>query len=252
MNTKSADGRFRVAGAAVTGARHLRASRNGQDAVAVWAGADAAAIVVCDGCSAGASSEVGARFGAALTVRTLAERRVAGASPRDAALWTAVRAHVGRAIASVAAQLHQGALAEYFLFTIVAAAATRDHAAVWMLGDGAYALDDETYELGPFADNQPPYLAYDLVGEPRFAHLAPAPRGCRAIVVATDGACELERPLAGFAAPRFVSHPDALRRELAVHARAGERLDWDARRVARVHAQLQDDCAVAVLQREAA
>ncbi|MGE5182086.1 MAG: protein phosphatase 2C domain-containing protein [Acidobacteriota bacterium] len=252
MNTKLADGRFRVAGAAVTGARHLRAARNGQDAVAVWAGDEAAAIVVCDGCSAGASSEVGARFGASLIVRTLADRLAAGARPGDDALWTELRARVARAIESVAAQLPDGGLADCFMFTIVAAAATRDDAAVWMLGDGAYALDGDTHELGPFADNQPPYLAYDLLGEPRFAHFAPAPHGCRTIAIATDGARDLACSLAYFATPRFFTHPDALRRELAVHARAGDRIDWDARRVSRVPAQLQDDCAIAVLHREAA
>jgi hypothetical protein len=252
MNTKSADGRFRVAGAAVTGARHARVGRNGQDAVAVWASEHAAVAVVCDGCSAGPSSEVGARFGASLVARVLATRLDDGAQPSDERLWAALRNEVARAVASIAAQMPRDALADYFLFTIVAAAATREDAGVWVLGDGAYALDQDVREVGPFADNQPPYLAYDLVGEPRFAHFAPVPRTCRTIAVATDGARELDGPLARFTAPCFTAHPDAIRRELALQARASERIDWDARRVARTPAALQDDCAIAVLHRELA
>ena len=60
--------------AAVTGARHLRVGRNGQDAAAAWSAEHAAAVIVCDGCSGGASSEVGARLGALLAIRMLAAR----------------------------------------------------------------------------------------------------------------------------------------------------------------------------------
>ena len=79
MNTISA------ASAAVTGARHLRAARNGQDAVATWLGDGAGAAVVCDGCGSGASSEVGARLGAQLVIAAIAARLAAGERP--GALW---------------------------------------------------------------------------------------------------------------------------------------------------------------------
>ncbi len=252
MNTISADGTLRAAAAAVIGARHLRDARNGQDAAAVWAGDTAAASVGCDGCSAGASSEVGARLGAGLVLRALADRLAAGARPSDDELWTAVRVDVTRDLARIADRLGERAIHDHLLFTIVAAAATRDDAAVWLLGDGAYAFGDELHLAGPFGDNQPPYLAYDLLGDPRAAQLVAAPRGCTAIAVATDGALELGDALARLAAPHFVAHPDALRRELAVRARAAEHIDWDARCIARAPALLQDDCAVAVLRRELA
>src|SRR6185369_10524189 len=96
---------IRAAVAAVTGARHLRSARNGQDAAVCWRGkaghgwsgslgldevetwsdgkrrGDAAAVVVCDGCSGGAGSEVGARLGAALFARVLGARLQAGGRP---------------------------------------------------------------------------------------------------------------------------------------------------------------------------
>jgi hypothetical protein len=241
MDTKTAT-------AVVTGSRHLRLARNGQDAAASWRGHHAAAVVVCDGCSSGASSEVGARLGARLAIRALADRLGAGARVADPDLWAAVRAEVRERIAALV-ERDPELLEDCFLFTIVAGAVDREHAAVWAIGDGAYAIGGNAHRLGPFADNEPPYLAYDLVGEPAtpaFEVTAPA-----TIVVATDGALDLAGDVARFGAARFVAHGDALRRELAVLARPDEQIDWDARRIARTPAPLQDDCAIGVIRVEA-
>ena len=240
---------IRTTGAAVTGARHLRTARNGQDAVAVWSGEITGAVVVCDGCGSGASSEVGARLGAQLVIAALARRLAHGASPAEPALWEGVRADVVARLGALASAM-PGELArvvhEHFLFTVVAAAVAGDHAAVWAIGDGAYAIGARTQVLGPFADNQPPYLAYDLLDMPQDAHLATAPATASgAIVVATDGVAEIG--LDAIAIERSLAHPDALRRRLAVLARGAETIEWDARRVVRAPAALQDDGAVAIL-----
>ncbi|HEY1555992.1 MAG TPA: protein phosphatase 2C domain-containing protein [Kofleriaceae bacterium] len=237
--------------AAVTGARHLRAARNGQDAAAAWSERGAAAVVVCDGCGSGASSEVGARFGARVAIGALAARLAAGARATDPELWELLRADVLRALAAMLEHVpgdRFDAIGEYFLFTIVAAAATGDDAAVWAIGDGAYAIDGGTRMLGPFADNQPPYLAYQLVGDPVHARCESVSRWT-SIVVATDGAAELPCPLPVFGAPPFVRNRDAVRRALTLYARGAERIDWDARRVERTQAALQDDGAIGVLLR---
>ncbi len=283
MNTISA----RASAAVVIGARHLRAARNGQDAAAAWMGrlggggaangdalgsatveggdaamvvvpdrggggaSDAAVVVVCDGCGGAASSEVGARLGAQLVVRSLVAQLHAGARPGDETTWAAVRRDVARALARIVDELpgdRETVIHDQFLFTIVAAAVAAGEAAVWALGDGAYWLGGDTHVLGPFADNQPPYLAYDLLGEPSPAHLEVAPAACEAIVIATDGATELPMGLAPLSSRRFVEHPDALRRHLAVLARVGERIDWTERCVVRTPALLQDDCAIGVLR----
>ena len=241
MDTKT----FELATAVVTGARHLRGARNGQDAVASWQGAAAAAVVVCDGCSSAVSSEVGASLGARFAIRALSRRLAAGARVADPALWAALRSEVVDAIAALVE--HDARMVEdYFLFTIVAGAVDDEHAAVWAIGDGAYAIGGVSRQLGPFADNQPPYVAYDLVGAPASAVLDVAPVGT--VVVATDGVLDLADEVARFGAARFAAHPDALRRELAVLARSDEQIDWDARRIARVPAQLQDDCAIGVIR----
>ena len=67
-----------TAAASVIGARHQRAGRNGQDAAVVVTGEDVAIAVVCDGCSSGASSEVGARLGAMVFAQKLRARLEAG------------------------------------------------------------------------------------------------------------------------------------------------------------------------------
>jgi hypothetical protein len=249
MNTISD---VRAAAAAVTGAHHRRIGRNGQDAAAAWVGDGAGAVVVCDGCSAGPSSEVGARLGAELVIAAAARELAGGARP--SAIWPAVQDHVLGALGRIAAAMPgepARVVHDCFLFTIVAAACRGDEVAVWAVGDGAYALGDRARVLGPFPDNRPPYLAYALLGETMAAPLPPphtelADARCGSVLVATDGPAEVG--LATFGGPeRYLGNPDALRRRLAVLARADERIDWDGRRIERRPAALQDDGAIALL-----
>jgi len=232
--------------AAVTGARHLRVARNGQDAAATWVGDGAGAIVVCDGCGSGASSEVGARLGAQLVIAQIAARLRRGERPST--LWSGVRAQVTAVLGQLAEAMpgdRAAAIHDHFLFTVVAAAAAGDEVCVWAIGDGGYAFGDRVHVLGPFADNQPPYLAYDLLDMPAAAHLDATEARAGTVMVATDGAVELG--LSGLIDARPLAHSDGLRRRLAVLARGSERIDWDARRIIRTPAALQDDGAVAVL-----
>ncbi|MCW5806983.1 MAG: protein phosphatase 2C domain-containing protein, partial [Deltaproteobacteria bacterium] len=207
MNTIS-----RTAAASVVGARHLRGARNGQDAAAVWmdAAVRRGAAVVCDGCSSGGSSEVGARLGAQLALAAIAEALRAGEDV--AALWDGVRARVAATLDALVGAMpapREDAVREHLLFTIVAAAWSDRRVAVWALGDGGYALGDRVTVLGPFPDNQPPYLGYDLLGmaQPAPPHLAVADAACGGVIVATDGAAELG--LAELAHDRFFANPDA-------------------------------------------
>jgi hypothetical protein len=243
-------------GTAVTGARHQRVARNGQDAAVAWIahdrdGNDAAVVVVSDGCSGGASSEVGARLGASLFACGLASRIERGDDMSSLATWSTVRADVVKVLAELLDRLGRDrahAIHEHLLFTIVAAVATQREAVVWALGDGAYSFGDHTRTIGPFADNQPPYLAYDLLGEAQPAHFEIGPSTCGAIVVATDGAMEVDGGLERFATADYVEHPDRLRRHLALLARPVERIDWEERRVVRTPAALQDDCAIGIVR----
>ena len=262
MNT-NAD--VRATSASVIGARHQQAGRNGQDAAATFVRQGVAVAVVCDGCSSGASSEVGARLGARWFAERLGHALVNGAEVEDRATWEAARRDVAARMRSVA-QLGElahateescaiaveravdgDAVHELLLFTIVAAAITPDGAAVWALGDGAYGCNGAIRVLGPFAENAPPYLAYDLLGDPREAHFEVLGDAHR-IVIATDGAADLDYDLAIFGGVA-TTNPDALRRRLALLSRGEDRIAWGEGRVHRSPAVLQDDCAVAILER---
>jgi serine/threonine protein phosphatase PrpC len=238
------DTKWRTAAASVTGSRHLRTARNGQDAAAALVAGDLAIAVVCDGCGGSSGSEVGAQLGASLVARAVVKH--ADVTDWDA-LFAAVRRDVVAAIDAIAARMpdRERAIREHFLFTVIAAVGRGDEIAVWSIGDGHVAIDGEQRTFGPFRDNEPPYLAYELLDVPARSELVVA-RG-DAVVIATDGACDLT--LAHYAVQRYVTHPDLLRRELAVLARVTERIAWDERRVQRQAAVLADDCAVAVLLR---
>jgi hypothetical protein len=243
---------IRTARGVVVGADHRRLDRPAQDAAAVVVGASGrtAVAVVCDGCGSTPAAQVGAELGARLVASAVVTALDGGARAADPDTWAAVRASIGARFAALVGGFADPAAAvhDLFLFTVVAAAIDGESAAVWSIGDGAYLLDGHVTTLGPFADNSPPYLAYDLLGEPRPAVLATAPAGAAGVVaVATDGAAPL--PLAAIADDaRLVTHPDALRRYLAVRARSDDEIDWIARRVSRAPALLHDDCAIALLR----
>jgi hypothetical protein len=101
---------------------------------------------------------------------------------------------------------------QHLLFTIVGAAFSAGGAVVFACGDGVVAVDGAVRRLGPFPDNQPPYLAYGLedpsVG---FTLLYEGPAGH--VLVGTDGAAEAE--LAPFwSDERHWRNPDMIRRTL--------------------------------------
>jgi hypothetical protein len=251
MNTIS------IAGGGVVGRAHRRLGRGSQDAMA-WRAGDVAIAVVCDGCSGGARSEVGAAIGARLWVAALAERFDAGSDLDGDALWDAARDEVVARLADLARAM-SGALAdvvrEHFLFTTVIAAWNARHVAVRAIGDGTIAIDGDVRALGPFDDNAPPYVGHALVGAapPWSVRVVRASDSVDRVLIATDGAGAPLGDLAALARDeRWFRNPDALRRHLAIVNR--EELVWDAERgaVARVGAPLEDDATIVVLRRERA
>jgi hypothetical protein len=252
MNTIS------IAGGGVTGRAHLRAGRGSQDAMA-WRAGDVAIAVVCDGCSGGARSEVGAAIGARLWVAALAERIDAGSDLDGDAPWDAARdavvARLGELARAMGGELAR-TVRDHFLFTSVIAVWNGRQVAVRAIGDGVIAIDGHVRALGPFEDNAPPYLGHALVGDPPVwsARIVRASDSVDRVLIATDGAATAAiDDLAALARDeRWFKNPDALRRHLAIVNR--EDLVWDAERgaVARVGAPLDDDATIVVLRKERA
>ena len=212
MDTEAAA--FEIAGGSVAGQLHLAAGRNNQDAYGWEVGAGGLIAVVCDGCGSRPHSEVGALIGARLVVQAL--RRLRRAGLEGARLFDDVHRQVLAGLRAVARQLgaRDGRLAEtvidYLLFTIVGVLITEREAIPFSLGDGLIVVNGEERDLGPFPDNEPPYLAYGLrprgfdagrAGRPAFqVHEATPVERLRTILIGTDGVRDL-RAIAGRAVP---------------------------------------------------
>jgi len=232
---------FEIAGGSVAGQMHLAARRNNQDAY--WWEADAGGLiaVVCDGCGSRAHSEVGALIGARLVAQAVRRLRRSGLpAPR---LFDDVRRHVLAGLRVVARQMGPRArladtVIDYLLFTIVGLLVTDRVALPFSFGDGLIVVNGDARELGPFPDNEPPYLAYGLLpgslgpGRARFqVHDATPVDEVRSILIGTDGARDLRAaaaravpgrdgvvgPLSQFwADDAFYKNRDMVRRRLAV------------------------------------
>lgn len=238
---------FEIAGGSLTGQAHVAAGRNNQDAFA-WEVNEAGLVaVVCDGCGSAPHSEVGAQLGARFVTSACAGRLASGLDPED--LLERARRDVVERLRGVTAAMTAGGadnaaafartVLDYFLFTVVGAVVTPRWATTFALGDGLVLLNGERRQLGPFEDNEPPYLGYTLLtrsgNERSFDVHRPVPvEEARSLLLATDGAIDLEaladRAVLGRQEPvgalsqfwvddRFFANRDMVRRRLAVASR---------------------------------
>lgn len=167
---------FELAGGSVAGRDHALVGRNNQDAFAWHQDERCTIAVVCDGCSEGAHSEVGAQLGARLLVRAIEDRFWEYATnPYDATrrepidipeFWEEVRSaflgDLGTLIPRMANLAVKGdrIVLDYFLATVVGALLTERYAYVFSVGDGVIAVNGAVETLGPFPGNAPPYPMY--------------------------------------------------------------------------------------------
>ncbi len=167
--------RFDVRGGTIGGREHAIAGRNNQDAYGWRAGDHGLVAVVCDGCGSGAHNEVGAKVGAALIPQALlallpsdepphallqrAYRRVIDSLHRIACDMSGADAGAG------ATALLRRTVQDYWLFTVVGLFVTKESLTLFSRGDGLIVMDGDRLPLGPFPNNEPPYLGYDLLGE---------------------------------------------------------------------------------------
>ena len=183
--------------ATARGKAHVRAERACQDAHAVLIG-DASAIAVCDGCSGGARSELGAGVGARFVVAACVRALRAG-TPLDDVPARAIdelTAELGRIASALAidggdACERARIVEEHLLFTVQAAVIVRDECVVFGVGDGVVAIDGVVRAIDDGA--APDYPAYALFPAMRAPRLVVHHRGAFAssIVVGSDGAREL-------------------------------------------------------------
>lgn len=229
--------------ATVAGREHVRVGRNNQDGASARVEGEFAVAVVTDGCSAGRSSEVGARLGAEWLARAaleLAQRD--GVKPQLAALaCEAVLRRLRMLLFGLSAGEKTAFVAEQLLFTCLCAVSDAANVLVFGIGDGVVAVDGRVRVFDPGEQNAPAYLAYRLLEPvpmaleeltPRVHHFGRATR----VVLATDGLAPVSARLCDWASDLVVAkNPVHLQRLLNVCS---------------AQDKLGDDATVAVLTRE--
>ena len=220
----------RLAAASVIGREHVRLSRNNQDAAATNTALGFSVAVVCDGCSAGSASEVGAKIAArflAHTVPSLASTNGLNAGLAEHAA-DALLAHLKVVIGE---QPLLDIVSSQLLFTFLCAVTDGAKTLVFGIGDGVVWVDGAAHVIDSGPENAPPYLTYRLVpglarAEVAIHHFGLAARVC----LATDGLIPALGEIASLFEDEVVwRNPAQLQRRLNVLAtRKDPRLGDDA------------------------
>lgn len=202
-STQRLDRRFALSAGSLLGGEHARVGKNNQDAVVVDSRSDLLLAVICDGCSAGRYSEVGARLAATWLARQIPNL------PRNIPLHrlaTHLTIQLGHFLRLLALQLSTndadlpGIVRDYLLFTFMVAIVREDESIIFGLGDGLFSVNGEVTVLEAGEGNAPNYLAYGLIPDhlsirsddlaPEIFFTAPTVH-IDSILIGTDGVVDL-------------------------------------------------------------
>lgn len=177
---------FEIASGSVTGAQHVHDGRPNQDALCVLNTSTHTIVVVADGCSEGAHSEVGAHLGVRYATRAAqwsidtfvtapADDPTPPVSEYDGMkhVWAYIRDHVREGLAESLGRMgrfsdhdRRPMVNDLFLFTLVVGIIDRrpgGKASFAAIGDGFLAVNGAIVPYPKFPNNRPPYVAYLLV-----------------------------------------------------------------------------------------
>lgn len=268
---------WQIAAGTFPGRAHSVVGKNNQDAFVVHQTEHCTVAVVCDGCSSGQHSEIGARLGAQLMVnyivRMLASTPQGVAWPKVAPrLLDRVRMDVLAEMRTFANRLDaslSSTLEDYFLFTVLGVVSSSFGLSRFWLGDGIFAIDGHLHRIGPFPDNRPPYLGYGMVDAARFpfeVETFDPDHPPSSVLVGTDGLddfiahqdqtlpgkADVLGPLSQFwEDDRYFRNPDQVRRRLALANRDVTVPDWESHSLTKHPGLLSDDTTLIVLRRKA-
>lgn len=265
---------FELAGGSIVGREHLRVGKNNQDAY-FWSVAESGVVAaVCDGCGSGIHSEVGAKLGARIVTETIEHALKEELNLADDAVWQTIQQTMLAQLQVLAGQLggdRTQTIRDYFLFTIAGVAITPVFTTVFALGDGVIAVNDQMMQLGPFANNAPPYLGYGLLQEKFSKSLQLKPlrvlptSQVQSLLIGSDGISDLIK-VAAHSLPgrsdlvgdiaqfwqddRFFRNPDQVRRRLALMNRDKTTFDQPLQQCLRQPGLLPDDTTLIVIRRK--
>lgn len=263
---------FEITAGTIMGRDHVIAGRNNQDAYYVYESDNCIIALVADGCSEGKYSEVGARLGVRLFARAILHNY------REKNFWEKVRQ-------DVLTNLHKSAQAmggnlsqvinDYFLFTVVGIFLDDFGARFFSVGDGMFFVNDEMIRLGPFPNNAPPYLCYELIGT-SLSYLHPELLKIElhkeipashliSCLIGTDGVVDLaavaRRNIPGkseligsvsqfWTEDRYFTNRDMVRRRLSLINRESIKPDWGNKLMLREPGLLPDDTTLIAIRRK--
>lgn len=256
---------FQCATGSIIGRNHLLVGKNNQDAYRVMLREQFIVAIVCDGCSAGMHSEVGAKIGVRMISEEVADLLDGGSAISLPEFWEQLKHNLFQklkdfvAISNGDADLSKSTTMEfvndYLLFTSVVALITSSETVTFSIGDGAIAINGKFAEIPPYADNAPPYLAYGLYN-PEAINFEIRDRlptsELESLLIATDGIIDLAvvEPVEQFwQEDRYFKNPDAIRRKLAMLNREEVKPDWHKRELTKRSGVLSDDTSLVVIRR---
>jgi len=254
--------------------------KSNQDALVVISSENRLAAVVCDGCSGGKNSEVGAKIGARLIAQELCqiEKLLRNYNGENPGYLTALLEKSRQDILAqlrILAEAMGGSFTEtirgYFLFTVLGLLMTPDLTFFFHNGDGLFLVNGNKYQIGPFPEDKPPYLAYGMV-ETDFTQaeisftldLAIPTSEVDSVVIGSDGLADLinsaDRKLPGkektfgpinqfWEEDIFFRNPDAIRRRLVSANLTSITVDRDGNLVREV-GFLPDDTTLVVVRKQ--
>ena len=269
---------FELAVGSIQGREHLRLAKNNQDAYHILSNEQYTIAVICDGCSSGQHSEVGAQIGVRLIVEMLARAlssqllKENQSIPRNALEQVPLDllSQIGSLTLAMGGNWLQ-TLKDYFLFTIVGVVITATDLLVFSLGDGVIIINGQELALGSGTDNAPPYLAYGLSCEVPSqdylfqVHSSPPLEEVESILIGTDGVRDLikaaQRQLPGkqelvgsisqfWQQDRYFTNPDQVRRRLSLINREVTKFDSQTQQLHKQVGLLPDDTTLVVLRRK--
>lgn len=162
---------YEITGGSIIGTSHRQLNKNNQDAYFINLDKGLTIVLVADGCGSCHFSETGSELGVRLIAKSISTQAKRWMEINidflsQATFWKRVKDDVLAYIRTLSNQMDDSVsqmVYDYFLFTVIGAVISSTEAVFFSLGDGVIIVNEETYKIGPFENNAPPYLTYGLV-----------------------------------------------------------------------------------------
>lgn len=161
---------FEVASGTVIGKLHTASGRNNQDSFSTIHTDDFLIGVVSDGCGSEPDSEVGSKLGCQMLAEIISRRmdlfQNSGLKITEILtpkFWDNAEEELCSRLKHLSGMLGKNAVANFFLFTLVGFVMAKTESLFFSLGDGIIIINGEITIIGPFPENAPPYLGYNIL-----------------------------------------------------------------------------------------